>query len=293
MRQIAIFNNKGGAGKSTFTVFLADFFSSLHFKASKRAVRVLVIDADAQGSAGISLVGRERVAEAIRQHRTLADLLQSEQPSLDEFLLRRPEVETETRRVKLAAVDVIPTDLASTEALEGLDGPLVLQAIAKRLPKLLKDRYDLVLVDLPANVKRRDHLPMALLAASQFVVVPTEPSDIAVAALPRTFEIIRDASARASQLRGLRGPKPLGIVLNKTNRTYKSYKLHIGEIRQVAADAGTSVLENVLPVASQLMTATDSTLAFATLREKFDSYYDHVRKVTGELQRRIQEAEKG
>ena len=295
MRQIAIFNNKGGAGKSTITVFLADFFSSLHFRSSRRPVRILVVDADPQGSAAKALVGEEAVQDRVRSKRTLGPLLQrllgAEEVDLSSYLLRRPEVETDTRKVKLAPVDVLASDQDTSDALEEQGGQLVLSAAARKLPRLLEDHYDFVFVDLPANVKRRDHLPMSLLAGSEYVIVPTEPSYIAVSALPRTFEIVQDAAARASQNKGMRGPSPIAVLLNKTNKSFASYKNHIEEIRSAAGAAGTSVLQNVIPPASRFMSATDSTLDFATLRDKFDTYYDHVRLVTRELLRRIEDAE--
>jgi hypothetical protein len=48
------------------------------------------------------------------------------------------------------------------------------------------------------------------------------------------------------------------------------------------------VFENVIPDTPTLATATDEMHDFSTLKNRFDAYYDHVRKVTLELEERCQ-----
>ena len=47
-------------------------------------------------------------------------------------------------------------------------------------------------------------------------------------------------------------------------------------------------LKNLLPDTPKLATATDETLDFRTLKDRFDTYYDHVRKVARELEQRCE-----
>src|SRR5512135_1646580 len=68
MHVVAIYNNKGGVGKSTLTVGLAEFL------AANRKKRVLVIDLDTQASCSRALLGPLLLAEAIGDRRTLAAL---------------------------------------------------------------------------------------------------------------------------------------------------------------------------------------------------------------------------
>jgi cellulose biosynthesis protein BcsQ len=71
MHTVAVFTAKGGSGKSALTVFVAEFLAStkLHKK------RVLVVDLDPQQSAAVALLGEERLYGALREGRTLDDLL--------------------------------------------------------------------------------------------------------------------------------------------------------------------------------------------------------------------------
>src|SRR4051812_20907769 len=69
MHVVSIYNNKGGVGKSTLAVGIAEFL------ASNRKKRVLVIDLDAQASSSGSLLGRRALTEAIQNRRTVAELV--------------------------------------------------------------------------------------------------------------------------------------------------------------------------------------------------------------------------
>src|SRR6056297_3062098 len=73
MAVISVYNNKGGVGKSTITVFLSDFFSSTRI-AGKDA-RVAVVDLDSQSSSATSLIGIQAVAAAKSDKRSITHLL--------------------------------------------------------------------------------------------------------------------------------------------------------------------------------------------------------------------------
>src|SRR5947209_8321619 len=68
MAIVSVYNNKGGVGKSTLTVGLAEFL------AGNRKRSVLVMDLDAQSSSSGALLGRAAVAHAIDTERTVAQL---------------------------------------------------------------------------------------------------------------------------------------------------------------------------------------------------------------------------
>lgn len=65
---VSIYNNKGGEGKSTVTVGLAEFL------AGNRGHKVLVIDLDAQASSSRALLGHDKAKAAIDAERSMAEL---------------------------------------------------------------------------------------------------------------------------------------------------------------------------------------------------------------------------
>ena len=66
---IAVMNTKGGVGKSTVVMALAETLSAFHRK------NVLVIDSDSQTSISTMLMATDRWEETERQGRTLVDYL--------------------------------------------------------------------------------------------------------------------------------------------------------------------------------------------------------------------------
>ena len=289
MRSIAVFNNKGGVGKSTLTLLLADLLSSTNVTIKSRQARILVIDLDSQNSSATALVGQEQVERYQRAAATIDALvqllLQGKKPSLQDYVITRHEKITEARKIPLGRLGVMAMDGDATMHLEEKYRDRIVIGWHERLRPLLDKEYDIVLLDLPANIDRRNFLPMAALSTADFILTPTEPSKITLNALEKTFSIIRDAQGAARQS-GRNEPKLVGLVLNKTDRRTKQYRLHAKDLKVRAGENDSLVFDNWLPPAPALATATDDSLQFESLRERYDTYYDHVRKVAKELAER-------
>lgn len=89
--------------------------------------------------------------------------------------------------------------------------------------------------------------------------------------------------ARAIENNRHPSPRTAGILLNKTDRRTRQYKLHHQELVDIAARHDTTLFKNYFPHAHTLSNAADDSLHFPTLREKYDTCYDHVRKAAIEL----------
>jgi chromosome partitioning protein len=216
---------------------------------------------------------------------TLLQMLLQKEPSLDAFLLRRDEKQTSDRKIPLGALSVMVSDGDSAVTLEEKYRDRIAIGMYERLRPLFYEAFDIVIFDLPANIDRRNLLSMAALSTKDFIVIPTEPSKISLNALEKTPEIVRDAQGAAKQA-DHRIPKRVGRVLNKTDRRTKQYRLHAKELRLRAGENDSLVFDNWLPPAPTLATATDDSLSFETLRDRYDTYYEHVRKVSKELAER-------
>jgi chromosome partitioning protein len=280
---ISIYNNKGGVGKSTLTVGLAEFL------AANRNRSVLVIDLDAQSSSSGALLGRAAVAYAISSQRTIARLaegiIQSRKPPRDSsvFITERPA--STGRGTALERVAVLVPDKPGMLELEEKMTQRDVLALRDYLKPALAG-YDFVLVDLPGNIDRRSKLAVSALVMSDFVLIPVEPSQISLNALPDTFDLIHYARGLGKNGR----PAIVGLVLNKTDKRTEQYRSKFPPILEAAGRGELPpVFENVIPDTPRLATATDETHEFFTLKDRFDTYYDHVRKVARELEERCQE----
>ncbi|KAM3089859.1 ParA family protein [Phormidesmis sp. 146-35] len=155
--KIAIFNMKGGVGKSATATNLADGLS--RFKGKK----VLLVDIDPQGTSGASLG-----IEIWKLETQLKDVLQSETAAERKKLLKQAIVPVCDNRV-----DVLPSNiLLAVEELQisGLPGR---ENLLKRLLAGIDAEYDFILIDCPPNI---GVFSINALKASDGVIVPVDMS---------------------------------------------------------------------------------------------------------------------
>jgi len=283
MHVVSIYNNKGGVGKSTLTVGIAEFL------ASNRKKKGLIIDLDAQASSSSALLGRTPLAEAIQNRKTLADLIdeiartRSILTSPSDFLLVRPA--SSARGTALGSISLL---VSEKERMFDLEERLDRVRDATLLRDCVKPGltgFDYVLIDTPGNVDRRCKIVVAGLIMSDFVVIPIEPHQITLHALPATFDLIH----YARELGGDSHPQVLGMILNKTDKRTEQYRSKLPPILRVVAKGELPpIFENILPDTPKLASATDETRDPNTLKDRFDTYYDNVRKVARELEERCE-----
>jgi chromosome partitioning protein len=178
-RRVAMVNNKGGVGKTTTTVRLAEGLA-------KAGHRVLVLDMDPQGNASRRLGWaydeddpQNTVSEAIQADRegSLADVIQPigwDAEYASRIVLAPARLELENR---MAEAGVVGAWRRLVKALDGAD-----------------DHVDYTLIDCPPSLF---HLTQLALAAADVVVIVTEPEYDSVEAAIRVRDFI---SARAAEL---------------------------------------------------------------------------------------------
>ena len=182
-RVISIANSKGGVGKTTTCVSLAEAFAASGF-------RTLVVDLDTQANASLLIYGHEgdeHLFQAINDYATISDWLlenffANEQKRLSEFVVT--DASDVTFQGKPLPLDLVPSSprLRKTEreliyeltakgySMEALQGQ-----VGRRLRddfELLKADYDVILCDCPPGISV---MTETVLAASHLIIVPTIP----------------------------------------------------------------------------------------------------------------------
>lgn len=211
MRIIALANNKGGVTKTTTAV-------QLSFGLAQRGYHVLLVDADAQGNATFSVLGRQET------ERTLFDVLtgsisvlESMRATSQHGLMMIPS------SINLSAADLILAQVAGRERL-------LIKALKPALPQ-----FDFILIDTPPTL---GVMTVNALVASTDVIIPvalTTYALLGIAILEDTMRQLRENLDIALPI--------LGVVCNLDDHTRISTKIH----EAVKEHFGALVFDTVIP----------------------------------------------
>ncbi len=290
-RIISIANSKGGVGKTTTCVSLAEAFAASD-------LRTLVIDLDTQANASLLIYGHngdQLLFEAIQEYATISDWLlenffAGEQRRLSDFIVTNAS--DVTHKDKPLPLDLIPSSprLRKTEreliyeltgkgySMEALQGQ-----VGRRLRddlELLKRDYDVVLFDCPPGISV---MTETVLAASHLIIVPTIPDFMSTLGLDLfTGDIMRN-------LRG-REIESLPVVLATRYDNSPHQQVVLGAMREAAKakEAEFSMFRTVVPMKSGFATNPIELGPDPTLQAKWPGdALDIVEKLMSEVREKV------
>ncbi len=169
MRTIALYSIKGGVGKTTAAVNLAD-------AAARSGTRVLLWDLDAQGAATYCFRIRPHVAGGVR------DLVRGSDG-----------LERHVRATDRTGIDLVPADVTLRHLDLHLDRTKKPTRRIHRLLEPLRERYDLVVLDCPPGVTLATE---SVFAATDVLVVPTVPSTLSRRTLTQLTDLLDELVGR-------------------------------------------------------------------------------------------------
>lgn len=239
---LAVINLKGGVGKTTTTVALAEMFAAVHKK------RVLVVDLDPQTNATVMLIGETAWLERNGKGRTIAGLFRrAVEPSAPPFDLRHA-IHTGASDVEAArTIDLLPSSLdlidlqdrlVTTQASRfGVHTPVDV------LNRVLRERlkaYDLVLVDCPPNLGL---ITLNGLRIARHYLIPTIPDVLSTYGIGQITKRV-DAFAKRTG----HPVTPLGVVVTKWRSASKVHQTTLERLRDEASkDQGPHVFDTIVP----------------------------------------------
>ena len=198
---ITVMNAKGGVGKSTLVLALAETLANDHGK------RVLVVDSDAQASVSHMLLPQEVLESVQAGGRTFVDfligaVLKQSSPKWQEFVVGGVSDVDDAR-----SIDLLPSDthltLFEREVSKG-DHERQLRATVGALLAEARLLYDLVLIDSAPGLSV---LTESWLREADFYVSPTRPDYIST----RGLKFLREFRERDPHM-GF--AEPLGVIIN-------------------------------------------------------------------------------
>lgn len=275
-RVIATINLKGGVGKTTTTVALAEFM------AADFGQRVLLIDLDPQTNLTTMMVGEERWHELNELGWTLATLFEKAvKPPGPDFDLEKALQRNVSSVKSVKGVDLLASSLDLMDVQEGLSHQQYADPLSTRPVEVLTDaiapivdQYDYILVDCPPN------LGMLTLNGLRFAdgyIIPTIPDILSTYGIPQLQTRVEKFADRVGH-----PIKEIGLVITK----YRSASnLHRSTIERLQRDPRiANVVPAWIPEATQIAQSAEF-VAYGTLKRKYGNsgQYDALRMLTEDV----------
>lgn len=226
-RIIAIFNMKGGVGKSTTAYNLAAGLVKFD------GARVLLIDIDPQGNSSVALGIPIWNLEV-----QLKDVLQR-RVEIDQTILSTP-----------SGVDVVPSNIALAEEEIPISGLPGREGLLRRALVPIIDKYDFIIIDCPPNV---GVFAVNALMAAQGVIIPVDMSYLGllgIRGIERALTLVREYLDH-----------PIGVLGVLATRFDGRNNLSKEVLRSLSEHFGDKMFKSIIPETVKLREAPSHQLS--------------------------------
>ncbi len=256
---ICLINQKGGCGKSSTCFHLAGTFAAF-------GQRVLLVDADPQGSISQGFFGSDAV-EQLPAWDTLAALFDEQCHHIDPEVLIRP--------TQIEGIHVLPANhhLAAFNTPSPEQGGVMQFALRDFLEPL--SRFDVVLFDCPPNLYQCSWNAMI---AAEHVLIPIPPEDFGTQGIRAVHQAVANARVLNPSLRRL------GHLITRSDRRMLVHRAYEARLRDLY---GELVLQTTIPELSAFKVALACRLPVQMHAPK-SAAADVTRQLIEELTHRIQ-----
>ena len=275
---LSTINLKGGVGKSTCTVAIAEMLAAEFRK------RVLVIDLDPQTNATTMLIGEDKWKELNKKEHTLARLFQDalvEDRSERKFDLNKTLQRGVSNVSAVRRLDLLPSSLDLIDVQDRLGSMSsgrfhsdVPTDILRRATRGLieEEEYDYVLIDCPPNL---GIITLNGLRISDGYIIPTIPDVLSTYGIPQILTRVEAFAAAIGE-----DIDPVGIIISKFR---DQSTVHHNTIRHLRG-GDVYVFETIIPESDKIAASAEHEPQ-NTLRQKYGyaGQFDKYRSLTKEI----------
>jgi len=262
---LSLINLKGGVGKTTVALALADIL------AYEYKYKVLVIDLDPQTNVTVSLIDQNEWQERDKSGCTLKQLFYDALHNMNEFRIRDAIVQ-DVSNVSggIEGLHLLPSSLGLIEVQDQLAMVATASMFAQKPTEILKQAvdgvvgdYDFVLVDCPPNLGT---VTLNGIFISDFYLIPTIPDILSTYGIPQITKKVGDF-AQKENLR----IRPMGIVLTKYRDNVRLHRTTVETLEQraVADDQYPTIFKTKIPFTVRAEEAADYNVTPSTLKQKY------------------------
>ena len=194
-RVIAIANQKGGVGKTTTT-------SNLGIGLARQGKKVLLIDADAQGSLTASLGIREPDRLEITLATIMGNIINDEEIRLDYGILRHDE-----------GIDFMPGNIELSGLETSLINVMSRETVLRTYIDLQRDNYDYFLIDCMPSLGM---ITINVFTCADSILIPVQAAYLPIKGLEQLIKTIGKVKRQINQKLEIEGIL-LTMVDNRTN----------------------------------------------------------------------------
>lgn len=271
---ISLINLKGGVGKTTLTIALADFLSVEHKK------KVLVIDLDPQTNATVSLIAQERWKEVNQNNNTLHQLYWDKINNENVFNLKNSILKNVGNLKTEGRIDLIPSSIDLIDIVEDIikidNEKEKLELLDKEINNI-KEEYDYIFIDCPPDLSA---ITMTGLYASQQYLIPVIADTLSVYGLNQLITKISNKIRSMKRIKPGYECIPTGIVINRYTGT--KGQENIKEALEARASSRNRDLPKIFKVnikaLDKISRISENVEDKTTIKEKYKNGYENLKE---------------
>ena len=260
---LSTINLKGGVGKTSITLALAEFIAVEHDK------KILVIDLDPQTNATVALMEEAAWLDKNTKGETLLQLFKDKLDSTSIFDINKAIVnKVSNLNGGIENLSLLPSSLGLIDIQDSLAqipaGNFYVTSPVDILKEAISgtiSQYDFVLIDCPPNL---GIITLNGIKISDYYIIPTIPDILSTYGIPQIITRIENfKKASKSTI------EPLGIIISM----YRQTKLHSTIIDSLRHDAQKGdiprVFNTMIPSRVKVAEAADFKASVNTLKQKY------------------------